>query len=63
MTEIVVLSQQEAEEVFDAIARREMNISGTEFLRRWDAGYITRASVWMMSRALWRRTWRWGLVR
>lgn len=39
MTEIVELSQREAEEVFDAITRREMNISGTEFLRRWDAGY------------------------
>lgn len=41
MTEIVELSQREAEEVFDAIARREMNISGAEFLRRWDAGYYS----------------------
>lgn len=32
------LSQQEAEEAFDAVARREMGISGEEFLRRWDAG-------------------------
>lgn len=32
------MSQQEAEEAFDAVARREMGISGAEFLRRWDAG-------------------------
>ncbi|MGH3855827.1 MAG: hypothetical protein ACRDR6_20540 [Pseudonocardiaceae bacterium] len=31
------LSQQEAEEAFDAVARRAMGISGAEFLRRWDA--------------------------
>jgi hypothetical protein len=37
-SEIVELSQQEAEEAFDAVARREMGISGEEFLRRWDAG-------------------------
>jgi hypothetical protein len=41
MIEIVELSLQEAGEVFDAIARREMNISGAEFLRRWDAGYYS----------------------
>ncbi|MGH3765216.1 MAG: hypothetical protein ACRDTX_08715 [Pseudonocardiaceae bacterium] len=34
------LSQQEAEEAFDAIARRAMGISGAEFLRRWDAGHF-----------------------
>jgi hypothetical protein len=37
-SEIVELSQQEAEQAFDAVARREMGISGAEFLRRWDAG-------------------------
>lgn len=38
-SEIVELSQQEAEDAFDAVARREMGISGPEFLRRWDAGH------------------------
>lgn len=38
-SEIVELSQREAEEAFDAVARREMGISGAEFLRRWDAGH------------------------
>lgn len=37
-SEIVELSQQEAADAFDAVARREMGISGREFLRRWDAG-------------------------
>lgn len=37
-SEIVELSRDEAAEAFDAVARREMGISGTEFLRRWDAG-------------------------
>lgn len=37
-SEIVELSPQDAEHAFDAIARREMGISGAEFLRRWDAG-------------------------
>jgi hypothetical protein len=37
-SEIVELSQQEAEDAFDAVVRREMGISGVEFLRRWDAG-------------------------
>lgn len=37
-SEIVELSEQEAVEAFDAVARREMGISGQEFLRRWDAG-------------------------
>lgn len=37
-SEIVELSRQEAEEAFDTVARREMGISGVEFLRRWDAG-------------------------
>ncbi|MGH3688148.1 MAG: hypothetical protein ACRDRE_10155 [Pseudonocardiaceae bacterium] len=34
-SEIVELGQQEAEEASDAVARREMGISGPEFLRRW----------------------------
>lgn len=38
-SEIVELNQREAEKAFDAVARREMGISGAEFLRRWDAGY------------------------
>lgn len=37
-SEIVELSRQEAEEAFDAVARREMGISGLDFLRNWDAG-------------------------
>lgn len=32
------LSEQAADELFDKICRREMGISGVEFLRRWDAG-------------------------
>ncbi|MGB6163638.1 MAG: hypothetical protein WCF33_01875 [Pseudonocardiaceae bacterium] len=40
-SEIVELNEQEAEEAFDAVARREMGISGPEFLRRGDAGYYT----------------------
>jgi hypothetical protein len=38
-SEIVELNQQEAEDAFDAVARREMGISGPEFLQRWDAGH------------------------
>ena len=36
--EVHEMSDQEAGEVFDGIARRELGISGAEFLRRWDAG-------------------------
>ena len=36
--EIVELGPQEAMEAFDTVARREMGISGEEFLQRWDAG-------------------------
>lgn len=32
------MSEQEAADVFDGICRRELALSGTEFLRRWDAG-------------------------
>jgi hypothetical protein len=38
-SEIVELSPQEAEAAFDAVARRAMGISGSEFLQRWDAGF------------------------
>jgi hypothetical protein len=33
-----VLSLEEGREVFDEQARKELGISGDEFLRRWDAG-------------------------
>ena len=36
--EVCQMSEQEAGEVFDGIARRELGVSGPEFLRRWDAG-------------------------
>ncbi|MGH3614386.1 MAG: hypothetical protein ACRDRK_17715, partial [Pseudonocardia sp.] len=36
--EVGEMSEQDAAEVFDGIARRELGISGQEFLDRWDAG-------------------------
>ena len=36
--EVSEMSGQDAAEVFDGIARRELGISGPEFLERWDAG-------------------------
>jgi hypothetical protein len=36
--EIISLTEEEAVAAFDALAQREMDISGEEFLRRWDAG-------------------------
>lgn len=36
--EIVELSEEDAAQAFDQVARREMGISGTEFLRRWNEG-------------------------
>jgi hypothetical protein len=36
--EVGQMSEQAAGEVFDGIARRELGISGSEFLQRWDAG-------------------------
>jgi hypothetical protein len=36
--EVGQMSEQDAGEVFDGIARRELGISGSEFLHRWDAG-------------------------
>lgn len=35
--EVDQMSEQAAGEVFDGIARRELGISGSEFLQRWDA--------------------------
>jgi len=40
-SEIVELNEQEAAAAFDDIARREMGISGPDFLCRWDAGEWT----------------------
>jgi hypothetical protein len=37
-TQVSELSEQEAADVFDGICRRELNISGREFLDRWDVG-------------------------
>jgi hypothetical protein len=34
----VTLSDKDAEQLFDRIARKNMHIAGEEFLRRWDAG-------------------------
>lgn len=39
------LSEQEAADVFDGICRRELSISGAEFLRRWDAGEYREVDV------------------
>jgi hypothetical protein len=36
--EIVAMTESEAAEAFGRLAKREMRISGDEFLRRWDAG-------------------------
>jgi hypothetical protein len=36
--ELVSLTEEEAVAAFDALAQREMGISGEEFLRRWEAG-------------------------
>lgn len=36
--EVVELTQEEDTELFDQVVRREMGISGPEFLQRWDAG-------------------------
>jgi hypothetical protein len=33
-----VLSREESRELFDQVARRELGISGDEFVRRWRAG-------------------------
>lgn len=46
-TEVQVseLSEQEADELFDRICRREMGVAGVEFLRRWDAGEFADVDV------------------
>jgi hypothetical protein len=36
--EVVELTDTEGAEMFDRVARREMGISGVDFLARWDAG-------------------------
>lgn len=36
--EVEQMREQDAAEVFDGITRRELGISGSEFLKRWDAG-------------------------
>lgn len=33
-----VMTPEEAREAFDRAAQRHLNMSGDEFLRRWDAG-------------------------
>lgn len=35
---VVTMSAEEYDDMFDRIARKNMGISGAEFLRRWDAG-------------------------
>jgi hypothetical protein len=36
--EILTLSEEEARQEFDELARTLMGMSGEEFLRRWDSG-------------------------
>ncbi|MDC8970841.1 hypothetical protein [Mycobacterium marinum] len=35
---VVAMSSDESDAMFDRIARKNMGISGVDFLRRWDAG-------------------------
>lgn len=39
------LSDPEAQDMFDRICQREMQITGGEFLRRWDAGEYDTSDV------------------
>jgi len=39
------LTELQAAEVFDGICRRELGMSGAEFLRRWDAGEYADVDV------------------
>jgi hypothetical protein len=39
------MSHDEALTYFDASARRNLNMTGTEFLRRWDEGYFKGRSL------------------
>jgi hypothetical protein len=43
--QVAELSEQEAADVFDGICRRELRISGPEFLSRWDAGAYAAVDV------------------
>lgn len=36
--DVVELDEAQSREMFDAVARRAMGMSGQEFLTRWDAG-------------------------
>jgi hypothetical protein len=54
---VVYMTEDDAVEAFDRTARREMDMSGADFLRRWDAGEWADADlddvpglvdVWMM---------------
>jgi hypothetical protein len=35
---VKIVDADEASDIFDALSRQLMNISGEEFLRRWEAG-------------------------
>lgn len=35
---VLAMTDHEYDDMFDRIARKNMGISGAEFLRRWDAG-------------------------
>lgn len=49
---------EEAAELFDNDAQRELGISGREFLDRWESGYYTGASDWdQHGRAVLRLAW------
>ena len=39
------LTEAEADTLFDGVCRREMGISGVEFLHRWDAGEYVDVDV------------------
>lgn len=36
--EVVLIDDQESWEMFDAAARRELDLSGEDFIQQWDAG-------------------------
>jgi hypothetical protein len=41
----VEMDEREAADVFDGICRRELGVSGVEFLRRWDVGVYAGLGV------------------
>jgi|AntDryMetagUQ889_1029465.scaffolds.fasta_scaffold04508_1 hypothetical protein len=43
--QVTELSEQEAEDLFDGICQRELHMSGSEFLRRWDVGQYRDVDV------------------